>query len=479
MKNRRWRRLVLISVGSGGIAFLLLTRGRGYLADPGMLAAIIVLELVAAALWRYNTRFFPVLLGAFLWAGVSVPFGVVWETGRWFVLGIAALAGCLLYLEERQLHLTAFHLAAFISAGTALVSAAVSAAPQVALFKSLSLVLLFLYGATGARLGAWGREARFLADFAIGCEGFVYVAAVAYFGLHYSLLGNPNSLGAVMGVVAVPLFLWGVLANGDRIRRARFTFALSVALLLLFSSYARAGIMAAAVSCWLLCLTLRRYGQLAKWTAIALLLAVIAASFVPREQQASPSLAATFLYKGQREQGLLGSRKSVWDEAVTVIRDHPLLGVGFGTSKTSDEETRTQPTAFQSQAPTTREHGSSYLAITEWVGLLGDLPFVCLLLMVVAKAVRVLLVLRRYGSVASPVVPIALIVVAGLVHAAFEDWLFAVGYYLSVLFWSFAFILVDLAPRQAAPVVVASENVQFPWPGDPRSLPSVDHASVS
>jgi len=478
MNARRWRRMVLIIAGSGGIAFLLLTRGQGYLTDPSTLAAIIVLELVAAALWRYNTRFFPVLLGAFLWAGISVPFGVVWETGRWFVLGIAALAGCLLYLKERQLHLTDFHFAAFICAAMALVSAAVSAAPQVALFKSLSLLLLFLYGATGARLGALGREQELLAGFALGCEGLVYSTAIAYFGFHYPLLGNPNSLGAVMGVVAVPLFLWGILANGDRIGRVRFTIALLVALLLLFSSYARAGIMAAAVSCWLLCLMLRRYGQLAKWTAIALLLAVMAAAFMPREEHSSQSLTTTFLYKGQREQGLLGSRRSVWDEAVAVIQQHPWLGVGFGTSKTSDEETLVQP-AFQSEAPTTREHGSSYLAITEWVGLLGDLPFLCLLFMVVAKAGRVLLVLRRYGGVASPVVPIALVVIAGVVHAAFEDWLFAVGYYLCVLFWSFAFILVDLAPQPATSIVVAPENVPFAWPGDPRSLPSVDHASIS
>jgi len=479
MNSRRWRRMTLITAGGGGIVFLLLTRGQGYLTDPGMLAAIIVLELVAAALWSYEVRFFPVLLGAFLWAGIPMPFGAAWETGRWFVLAMAALAGCLLYLKERQLHLTAFHFAAFICAATALISASVSAAPQVALFKSLSLVLLFLYGATGARLGALGREVRFLAGFARGCEGFVYAAAVAYFGFHYPLLGNPNSLGAVMGVVAVPLSLWGVLATADRMQRMRFTFALLLALLLLFSSYARAGIMAAAVSCWLLCLTLRRYGQLAKWTGIALLLAAIAAALMPREEHSSQSLATTFLYKGQREQGLLGSRRSVWDETVAVIQQHPWLGVGFGTSKTSDEETWVQPTAFQSEAPTTREHGSSYLAITEWVGLLGDVPFLCVLFMVMAKAGRVLFALRRYGSVASPVVPIALIVVAGLVHAAFEDWLFAVGYYLCVLFWSFAFILIDLAPQPTTHVVVAAENVAFTWPGHPRSLSPVNHASVS
>jgi len=41
-------------------------------------------------------------------------------------------------------------------------------------------------------------------------------------------------------------------------------------------------------------------------------------------------------------------------------------------------------------------------------------------------------------------VPIAIVLTAGLVHAAFEDWLFAVGYYLSVFFWILAFKLVDV-----------------------------------
>jgi len=477
MRTAGWRRGALIAVGIGLIPFLLVP-GRAYLTDPGTLAALILLELILAALWRYNARFFLVLLGAFLWAGIPIPFGVAWATGRWFVLAIAASAGCILYLKERQLHLTAFHFAAFICTGTALVSAQVSAYPRVALLKSLSLALLFLYSATGARLGALGREREFLHCFMIGCEAMVYVAAMAYFGFHYPLLGNPNSLGAVMGVVAVPVFLWGILSSEDRALRVRFTFAVVVALLLLFSSYARAGMVAAAFSSLLLCLTLRRYGMLVKGIGVALLLAAVAATFMPREGHPSQSLTTTFVYKGEREQGLLGSRRSVWDETVAVIRDHPWLGLGFGTSKTSYEEITEQPEAFRSDDSSTREHGNSYLAITEWVGLLGDVPFLFLLMLVVTNIGRVVIALRRSGGVASPVVPLAMVVAAGLVHAAFEDWLFAVGYYLCVLFWSFAFILVDLAPRAVAPLA-AAPAVPVPWLGYRQTVFPADHASVS
>jgi hypothetical protein len=46
-------------------------------------------------------------------------------------------------------------------------------------------------------------------------------------------------------------------------------------------------------------------------------------------------------------------------------------------------------------------------------------------------------------------VPLAMVLLAGFVHAIFEDWLFAVGYYLCVYFWVVAFVLVDLVPAAA------------------------------
>jgi hypothetical protein len=43
-----------------------------------------------------------------------------------------------------------------------------------------------------------------------------------------------------------------------------------------------------------------------------------------------------------------------------------------------------------------------------------------------------------------------MVMVAALIHAGFEDWLFASGSYLCVWFWSLAFILVDVAPAPPA-----------------------------
>jgi len=103
---------------------------------------------------------------------------------------------------------------------------------------------------------------------------------------------------------------------------------------------------------------------------------------------------------------------------------------------------------FASNSKFTREHGSSYLAILEWQGLLGVAPFLALVLAVALNAGEVLLWVRRTGNVFSPALPLSLVVIAGLVHAAFEDWLFAVGYYLCVFFWSLAFALNDFVSHR-------------------------------
>jgi hypothetical protein len=40
-------------------------------------------------------------------------------------------------------------------------------------------------------------------------------------------------------------------------------------------------------------------------------------------------------------------------------------------------------------------------------------------------------------------IPLAAVAAGGLCHAVFEDWLFAAGYYLAVIFWILAFVLAN------------------------------------
>jgi O-antigen ligase len=406
-----------------------------YFSNADELDSLLVLQVLLAAIWSYRARFFPLLLVAFLWAGTALPLNVAWTSGRWFILAAGALVGLVVYINDHRHRFATFHLVAFFCVVAALVSAAVSAYSGTAFLKAISLLLLFLYGSSGARLAVIGREANFFSKLLTGCEVLVYITAIAYFVFQYEMYGNPNSLGAIMGVAVAPIMLWGILVSERPAARWRRTFAFTLTLLLLFSSYARAGIAAAVVSCILLCVALRRYGLLIRGLGVALVLAAVVSSTVPLNQRPSDSLTSVFVYKGRRDEGILASRRSVWDDAVSAIQLHPWFGSGFGTSQTSSEIVQ-QSRRFDSLPQATREHGNSYLAITEWVGFAGDVPFFALVILIVSNVLRALAQVRRTGDVFSPIVPLAGVLAAGLAHAAFEDWLFAVGYYLCVFLWS-------------------------------------------
>jgi O-antigen ligase len=201
---------------------------------------------------------------------------------------------------------------------------------------------------------------------------------------------------------------------------------------------------------------------LVRGLGIALALAALVATTVPLHQQPSDSLTSAFVYKGRRDDGILASRRSVWQDTVAAIQEHPWFGSGFGTSKTNSEVVQ-QPKNFESLPQATREHGNSYLAITEWVGFVGDIPFFALIIFTVANVGRALLQMRRTADASSALVPLAGVLAAGLVHAAFEDWLFAVGYYLCVFFWTFAFILVDVLPATAPATLATGVQPVPPW----------------
>ena len=153
------------------------------------------------------------LLATFLWAGMVLPMNVAWTSGRWIVLAVGALAGLVVYARDPRHSFATFHLVAFFCVVAALVSAAVSTYPSQAFLKATSLLLLFVYGSSGARLAVTGKETRFFSGLLPGCEWLVYISTFSYFIFHSEMFGNPNSLGAVIGVAAAPILLWGILVS--------------------------------------------------------------------------------------------------------------------------------------------------------------------------------------------------------------------------------------------------------------------------
>ena len=410
------------------------------------------LQVLLAAVWNYD-RDFSCSGGGFLWADMSIPFSGIWTAGRWAVLTVGAIGGFALYMRDQQPRFSALSIwwLSFLRTGGPGFRR-VSALPVVSSLKALSLLLLFLYGSTGARLALSGREEKFFRRMLWSVEMLVYVSAVVYLILRIPLYGNPNSMGAIMGVIAVPLLFWGVLISEGTIKRRRAIFAFAVAAGLLFYSQARAGILAAVIACLLTCIALRRYRLLVQGAVALAGIAVIATMLTSAEQtidmpylRGESSTLSIFLYKGKEESGLLGSRGSIWDETISVIKANPWFGSGFGTSL-ADRGEDTGFGQYSSSTATTKEHGDSYLAILEGVGLLGVVPFFALVIMLIVKVRDVLVRLHRTANFRHCSVPVAIILTAGLVHAGFEDWLFAVGYYLCVFFWVLAFAFMDILP---------------------------------
>jgi O-antigen ligase len=438
------------------LAFLAYSQ-PGYFTSQTYLGGLVFLELLFAAVWMYRQVFFPIVLIAFLFAGTNLPVGTGWTVARWVVLGVGALVGCAIILKDRQQHFGMFHAIAFFAILAALVSAAVSRYPDLAFLKALSLFLLFLYGSTGARLAVAGREDRFFAGLLTGCEVFVGAIAASYL-LGREVMGNPNSLGAVMGVVAAPILLWGTLLAEKAPVHYRRLVLYVICMCLVYYSHARAGMAAAFVSCGLLCMALRKYKLFAQGMGIVLILATTAAIVQPEAfSNRISELTSTVVYKGTDPgRGLLASRESPWQTAMDSIRANVWFGTGFGTTDNGQDASASLD-QFSTGAGVTAENGSSYLAIVTWVGMLGVLPFLLLLLAIMGKILRTVGWMLKTGSPSNPAIPLAMVMVAGLLHAGLEDWLFAPGYYLCVFFWSMAFVLVDLAPRSPLP------SFSSPW----------------
>jgi O-antigen ligase len=249
-----------------------------------------------------------------------------------------------------------------------------------------------------------------------------------------------------MSIAVFPILLWGWLISDEPAVRLRRLVALLLCAYLIVFSMARAGMVSMIVVTLTFCLCLRQYRLLVKVVALALLVIAVTGMFAPEALNLRLlGLKDLVLYKGHKEEGTLGSRRTPWQRSIATIKEHPLFGTGYGTSPTG-EDPGFDYGVVASSTQTLREHGSSYMTIAEWVGLLGGLPFVALLAVTASNVWRVCAWMQRTADPRHYSIPLAMVVLAGLVHAAFEDWLFAVGYYVCVYFWIFAFLLADLVP---------------------------------
>ena len=443
-------RLLLIALGAFGlvgILFFELLRRPGYFANSTYLGAIIAIELVLACLWRFETVFFPMTMWCFLSAATVLPFAEESLTVRWLFLAVGALAGSFIWMRSNRVHhFGVFHLVALFAVLAALASASASGTPLTASLKAGSLFLLFLYASTGGRVALAGREVSFVRGLVLACEILVFITVILTFAGH-DPFGNPNNLGAFVGIIASPMLLWAALVAESRSERQRHYTALALCVVLLYVSVCRAAIVADAVVTIALTMGLRRPRLLLKTAFVAaFFLEALAVANPSHMGEFVDSLSGRFVFKveGRPHQGILGSRDTPWDDTIAAVKQHPWFGTGFGTSDLGSEGSGIQGSSIYTVEGSNREHGSSYLAMAEYMGLLGILPFLFLLFLVLRAAGRAYTWMRRSGSASHYAVPFAMVSLAGLIHAAFEDWLFAPGSYICLFFWVLAFLLVDL-----------------------------------
>lgn len=449
-------------LGALGLIYLACARPE-YFTSQTYLGGLILLEVLIAAIWQYRHVFFTLLILVFLLAGTGLPGSSIWTSARWLFLAVGALVGFLILLLKGSQHCFGmFHTMAFFAVLAATVSAMVSRHPDFALLKVLSLFLLFMYAASGARLAVRGRETRFFAGLLLGCELLIASLAISDLLFHAEVMGNPNSLGAIAGVVCAPMLLWGSLVADSVATRRRRLFVYVICMYLVYYSQSRASVLAATFSCALLFMGLRRYRALITAIGIALVLVSTAVILRPeRVFETASTVGSELVYKNLQKTDLLASRQSTWQEAVDTIHSHFWFGTGFGTADKENSSDHLEK--FSSSSEAKAEYGSSYLKILAWVGVLGVWPFVLLLLVLIGKVLQTVLWMLHTGNPSHPAIPLAMVVVAGMVHAIFEDWMFAPGYYLCVFYWCMAFVLIDMTPVQMVAPVRGRAELSARW----------------
>jgi len=84
--------------------------------------------------------------------------------------------------------------------------------------------------------------------------------------------------------------------------------------------------------------------------------------------------------------------------------------------------------------------------------------------MILFNVWKVCVWMRRTSDPRDYSVPLAMVVVSGLVLGIFEDSLFAVGSYICLYFWIFVFLLADYVPRSIQLPVASVAHTRSPSP---------------
>jgi O-antigen ligase len=128
----------------------------------------------------------------------------------------------------------------------------------------------------------------------------------------------------------------------------------------------------------------------------------------------------------------------IWEELWYKFWLNPWFGSGFGVY---DIASGSNGISFNSNGLTI-EKANSYLGILEELGIVGAFIAACqtfFVLFTVSKKIAK----KKYRSYENRNILLMSIFVAGLINASFEAWMYAVGSFIAVSFWIFAFVAAN------------------------------------
>jgi hypothetical protein len=427
------------------------------------------------------------VVSAVLAAGAVLDLLPVARKARWVaLLVLAAAAVAYAYGARASWRPRAAHAAAAALVALALVSAAWSAHPQLTLARGLALAALFVATA-GLAAGAAGRlrSMRRIVDALV-----VATAVVALAGLLLLLVdsdravqpaspqeparyqgigGGPNTAMMVLSI-GVPLAAYALVEARGAARRAAAAVLLALLLGSIVASGSRGALLAAfgGLLTFVLLVAATVRARLVAGLAVVVLLAVgILVTRLPDPDPTAPARLGTVLPEGPRptpgyldanerwrlqddigrtpfgevpretERTLVrgSGRLDAWEGALRLTAGRPTVGYGFGT------ETRTFVDRYFAHGSNLPEN--SYVGLALQLGVVGVAVFAALVASLVVPAARVV---RRVRSASGRLAAAcAGGLVAGLLLALTQSYIYAAGSNATAAVWACGFLLAAAA----------------------------------
>src|SRR5205085_1339547 len=98
-------------------------------------------------------------------------------------------------------------------------------------------------------------------------------------------------------------------------------------------SNSRASILSSTLAMAVLCLSLKKNRLMIQGIAVTVCVICLFAIAAPSRLDMFMSESQdSLIYKGHRDEGVLGSRQEPWRQTMRSVQQHPWWGTGFGTS---------------------------------------------------------------------------------------------------------------------------------------------------